>query len=122
PVAGGGHDRRQALVGGDVGRHRDQVQVGGLGGELLEAVGGQVGGHDPGPLPGQAQGGGPADAGAGAGDDGGPAGEAAGDERRRWGGHAAAPERGLTPSIRALVPGRRRGGGGAGGARGGARA
>ena len=73
--------------GGDVPRDRDQVEIGELGEELVQAVGRDVGGHDAGALPGQTQGGGPADAGTGAGHDHSPAGEAAGSERRsgvRW--------------------------------------
>jgi hypothetical protein len=58
------------------------VQAGKLGGELLQAVGRDVGDHRAGAFPGQAQRGRAPDAGAGAGHDGGPAGEAAGGERR----------------------------------------
>src|SRR4029450_11214027 len=82
----GGHHRPHALLGGDVGGHRDQVEVGELAGELLEAVGRDVGGHHPRALPGQADGGGGGDAGPGAGHDGGPGGGAGGNERRRAAG------------------------------------
>ena len=45
PTLGGGHGRLHTLLGGDVPCHWDQVEVGELTGELLQARGGDVGDH-----------------------------------------------------------------------------
>ena len=76
--AGGSDDGGHGLLGGDVAGHRDQVQPGVLGHEVIQAFLADVGGDDAAAFLGDAQGGGLADAGGGAGDDDGLAGEPAG--------------------------------------------